>query len=167
MVPSSVSVVYTDDMVEVRADPHLRHAARLPALTGRHAQYSACMMNDELVEIDADSMAVARQFMLKPGAEHGMSGPPGGMAAGGTNGHDMGPPKPGDVGCSPTWAQPSADGRTALGGVQQGERHRGDRRRLVGAPPPHPGRRGDLQPGREPRTDGWSWGRTRRGSRCR
>jgi DNA-binding beta-propeller fold protein YncE len=71
------------------------------------------MMNDELVEIDADSMAVSRHFMLKPGAEHGMGGPPGGMAmAGGSNGHDMAPPKPGDVGCSPTWAQPSADGRT-------------------------------------------------------
>jgi DNA-binding beta-propeller fold protein YncE len=25
-------------------------------------------------------------------------------------GHGMEPPKPGDVGCSPTWAQPSADG---------------------------------------------------------
>jgi YVTN family beta-propeller protein len=78
-----------------------------------HRQYSACMMNDELVEIDADSMAVARRFYLKPGAEHAMSGPAGSMAAaGGTNGHDMGPPKPGDVGCSPTWAQPSTDGRT-------------------------------------------------------
>ena len=41
-----------------------------------------------------------------------MSDTNGGMAPGGTNGHDMGPPKPGDVGCSPTWAQPSTDGRT-------------------------------------------------------
>jgi YVTN family beta-propeller protein len=64
------------------------------------------MMNDELVEIDVDSMAVARRFYLKPGAEHAMSG------TNGTNGHEMGPPKPGDVGCSPTWAQPSTDGRT-------------------------------------------------------
>jgi len=66
------------------------------------------MMNDELVEIDADSMAVTRRFMLKPGAEHGMSGPdPMAMAD-----HTMAAPKPADVGCSPTWAQPSADGRT-------------------------------------------------------
>ena len=28
-----------------------------------------------------------------------------------TNSHGMEPPKPGDVSCSPTWAQPSADGR--------------------------------------------------------
>ena len=113
MVPSSVSVVYTDDMVEVRRIPTcvMPHGSRLSP-DGRR-QYSACMMNDELVEIDADSMAVARRFYLKPGAEHAMSGPAGSMAgAGGTNGHDMGPPKPGDVGCSPTWAQPSTDGRT-------------------------------------------------------
>jgi YVTN family beta-propeller protein len=109
MVPSSVSVVYTDDMVEVRRIPTcvMPHGSRLSP-DGRH-QYSACMMNDELVEIDADSMAVARRFYLKPGAEHAMRGMAG---AGGTNGHDMSPPKPGDVGCSPTWAQPSTDGRT-------------------------------------------------------
>ncbi len=112
MVPSSVSVVYTDDMVEVRRIPTcvMPHGSRLSP-DGRR-QYSACMMNDELVEIDADSMAVARRFYLKPGAEHAMSGTNGSMAPGGTNGHDMGPPKPGDVGCSPTWAQPSTDGRT-------------------------------------------------------
>jgi DNA-binding beta-propeller fold protein YncE len=52
--------------------------------------------------------------MLKPGAEHGMSDQPAGMASGsgGDGYHAMAPPKPGDVGCSPTWAQPSADGRT-------------------------------------------------------
>lgn len=110
MVPSSVSVVYTDDMVEVRRIPTcvMPHGSRLSP-DGRR-QYSACMMNDELVEIDADSMAVARRFYLKPGAEHALSGPVGG--ANGHDVHDMAPPKPGDVGCSPTWAQPSTDGRT-------------------------------------------------------
>jgi DNA-binding beta-propeller fold protein YncE len=29
-------------------------------------------------------------------------------------GHGMEPPKPGDVSCSPTWAQPSADGRSVF-----------------------------------------------------
>jgi DNA-binding beta-propeller fold protein YncE len=116
MVPSSVSVVYTDDMVEVRRIPTcvMPHGSRLSP-DGRR-QYSACMMNDELVEIDADSLAVARRFYLRPGAEHPMAGAPGGMEmaskAGATNGHDMAPAKPGDVGCSPTWAQPSSDGRT-------------------------------------------------------
>jgi DNA-binding beta-propeller fold protein YncE len=84
MEPSSVSVVYTDDMVEVRRIPTcvMPHGSRLSP-DGRR-QYSVCMMNDELVEIDADSMAVARRFALKSG----------------------------NVGCSPTWAQPSIDGRT-------------------------------------------------------
>ena len=113
MVPSSVSVVYTDQMLEVRRIPTcvMPHGSRLSP-DGRR-QYSACMMNDELVEISADSMAVSRRFMLKKGGEHGMTGPAETMAmSGGAGGHSMQPPKPGDVGCSPTWAQPSADGRT-------------------------------------------------------
>jgi DNA-binding beta-propeller fold protein YncE len=102
MVPSSVSVVWTDRMQEVHRIPTcvMPHGSRLSPDGTR--QYSACMMNDELVEIDAASMAVARTFMLKQGMEHAMSSPS----------HDMTPPKPGDVGCSPTWAQPSVDGRT-------------------------------------------------------
>ena len=45
-----------------------------------------------------------------------MSGPPGQRAAAGgsavrdMSGHGMETPKPGDVSCSPTWVQPSADG---------------------------------------------------------
>lgn len=113
MVPSSVSVVYAGDMLEVRRIPTcvMPHGSRLSP-DGRR-QYSACMMSDELVEIDADRMAVSRHFMLEPGAERGMSWAPGAMAkAEGSDGHDMRPARPGHVGCSPTWAQPSVDGRT-------------------------------------------------------
>jgi DNA-binding beta-propeller fold protein YncE len=113
MVPSTVSVVWTDQMQEVHRIPTcvMPHGSRLSPDGSR--QYSACMMNDELVEIDAARMAVARTFMLKKGMEHGMTGPPAGTAStSGAGGHDMTPPKPGDVGCSPTWAQPSRDGRT-------------------------------------------------------
>ena len=112
MVPSSVSVVAADEMVEV---------ARIQTCTMPHGsrinpqgtkQYSACMMDDVVVEIDTRTFAVARHFMLRAGAEHGMSGPPatGGASGHGAGGHGMDPPKPGDVGCSPTWAQPSASG---------------------------------------------------------
>ena len=99
MVPSSVSVVYTDDMVEVRRIPTcvMPHGSRLSPDGRRH--YSACMMNDVLVEIDTDRLAVSRHFMVAPGAEKGMDGPPSAMAMG-------------TVSCSPTWAQPSTDGRT-------------------------------------------------------
>jgi DNA-binding beta-propeller fold protein YncE len=112
MVPSSVSVVWTDRMQEVRRIPTcvMPHGSRLSPDGTR--QYSACMMNDELVEIDAARMAVARTFMLKKGEEHGMTGPIVANASmTGTDGHAMAP-RPADVGCSPTWAQPSADGRT-------------------------------------------------------
>src|SRR5678816_3156166 len=113
MKPSSVSVVYADDMAEVARIQTctMPHGSRLNRDGTRH--YSACMMDDALVEIDTRSMTVSRHFMLKKGAEHGSVG---GLAAmrmndaGAHAGHGMEPPKPGDVSCSPTWAQPSADG---------------------------------------------------------
>ena len=94
MVPSSVSVVATDEMLEVARIPTcvMPHGSRLNAQGTKH--YSACMMDDELVEIDTRSLAVSRTFLLRKGEEHGME-----------------PPKPGNVSCSPTWAQPTPDGR--------------------------------------------------------
>ena len=79
------------------------------------------MMDDALVEIDTATLKVSRHFILTKGKEMGMSGPPVDMrmpaSAPGTpaahhnmGGHGMESPKPGDVRCSPTWAQPSTDG---------------------------------------------------------
>jgi len=123
MVPSSVSVVSTATMTEV---------ARIQTCTMPHGsrinvqgtkQYSACMMDDMLVEIDTSTLRVARHFIVTKGKEMGMAGAPkiSGIEAGGsmsgmrmpmkdTGGHGMEPPKSGDNSCSPTWAQPSADG---------------------------------------------------------
>jgi len=108
MVPSSVSVVYTDQMLEVRRIPTcvMPHGSRLSPDGSR--QYSACMMNDELVEIDTRKLAVSRRFMLRKGEERGIDGAL--SAAGGApaahDGHGTVAPT-----CSPTWAQPSVDGR--------------------------------------------------------
>ena len=101
MVPSSVSVVATDEMVEVTRIPTcvMPHGSRLNPQGTKH--YSACMMDDMLVEIDTRKLAVARHFTLTKGQEHGMDGAP--MA------HPAGAPMA-PVTCSPTWAQPSADG---------------------------------------------------------
>ncbi len=98
MVPSSVSVVYTDKMVEVARIPTctMPHGSRINPQGTR--QYSACMMDDLAVEIDIRGMKVARHFMLAKGKEAGMEGAP---ASGMPHGA---------VTCSPTWAQPSADG---------------------------------------------------------
>jgi DNA-binding beta-propeller fold protein YncE len=116
MVPSSVSIVSTDDMVEVARVPTctMPHGSRVNARGTR--QYSACMMDDMAVEIDTRAFGVSRHFMVGKGKEMGMQGSP---AARGTSAtvasHDMGghgieAPKPGNVSCSPTWVQPSADG---------------------------------------------------------
>jgi len=77
-------------------------------------------MDDLLVEIDTQTLKVSRHFLLTKGHELGMVGPPATAkmkttAAGGMKHVDMGgqgmePPKPGDVSCSPTWAQPSTTG---------------------------------------------------------
>jgi DNA-binding beta-propeller fold protein YncE len=113
MVPSTVSVVYVDEMVEVArmSTCVMPHGSRLTAEGSKH--YSVCMMDDHLIEIDAQAMKVARHFMLKRGSEHGMAGPPGQHAGGGMSGgggHEMREPAAADASCSPTWAQPTADG---------------------------------------------------------
>lgn len=115
MVPSSVSVVSTDEMVEI---------ARITTCTMPHGsrinpqgtqQYSACMMDDMLTEIDTRSLEVSRHFMLARGKEMGMQGAPGAMAghAGHSTAgmsHDQAMAMASNVQCSPTWAQPSARG---------------------------------------------------------
>jgi len=128
MVPSNVSVVSTDPFIEVARIQTctMPHGSRLNPQGTKH--YSACMMDDAVVEIDTRTLAVARHFLLKKGAERGIAGAPSGIGrslaslgtgresgiAGDHAGHGMEPPKPGDVSCSPTWAQPSADGRSVF-----------------------------------------------------
>lgn len=106
MVPSSVSVVSTQTMTEVARIPTctMPHGSRLNAQGTK--QYSACMMDDTLVEIDTRALKVSRKFSLTQNHTH-MPGMPGMKD---TGGHGMEPPKPGDNSCSPTWAEPSANG---------------------------------------------------------
>jgi DNA-binding beta-propeller fold protein YncE len=116
MVPSDVSVVGVDDMVELTRIKTctMPHGSRLNAQGTKH--YSACMMDDMLVEIDVATFEVSRHFQLTRGKEMGMAGPPMAMASGpgahDMSGHGMATPAADDPGCSPTWAQPSTDGAT-------------------------------------------------------
>jgi len=98
MVPSSVSVVGTDDMLEI---------ARVETCTMPHGsrvnpqgtkQYSACMMDDQMVEIDTRTFGVARRFSVDKGKE------------GDDHSAHSAPRTAHTPSCSPTWAQPSADG---------------------------------------------------------
>jgi DNA-binding beta-propeller fold protein YncE len=111
MVPSSVSVVATGPMIEVSRIETctMPHGSRLSP-DGRR-QYSACMMDDLLVEVDAWGLGVARHFHLAPGREHGMSGAPADHGGHGAHGEAEGGHDPV---CSPTWAQPSADGSSVF-----------------------------------------------------
>jgi DNA-binding beta-propeller fold protein YncE len=120
-VRSSVSVVYGDQMVEVTRIPTciMPHGSRLNPLGTKH--YSVCMMNDDLVEIDTREFNVVRHFRLSKGKEEGLTGAPMAgvqMAGEAMTGHEMShgtePPKPGDISCSPTWAQPSANGSSVF-----------------------------------------------------
>ena len=112
MVPSSVSVVTPEDMTEIARIPTctMPHGSRLNADGTRH--YSACMMDEQLVEIDTATLKVSRHFILTKGREAGMSGAPMRMphadrASPSATGHGTEAPAAGDVSCSPTWAQPS------------------------------------------------------------
>lgn len=108
MVPSSVSVVYTPTSTEVARTVTctMPHGSRL-APDGLH-QYSACMMDDQLVEIDARTFQVSRRFGLAKGSE----GPiPADAVDTAHAAHQPGRPMA-PASCSPTWAQPSSDGRT-------------------------------------------------------
>jgi DNA-binding beta-propeller fold protein YncE len=109
MVPSSISVVATDQMIEVKriTTCTMPHGSRLNHAGTRH--YSACMMDDMLVEIDTSKFAVSRYFMLAPGKEMGMTGEPYPKFVASMGDHMEMTHKPV---CTPTWAQPSNDGST-------------------------------------------------------
>jgi DNA-binding beta-propeller fold protein YncE len=117
--PSSISVVAAGEMVEIARIPTctMPHGSRVNPAGTRH--YSACMMDDMLVEIDTATLKGTRHFVLTRGAERGVAGSP---AAPGSSrpavrphdlaGHGTEAPKVSPDVCSPTWAQPSADGTT-------------------------------------------------------
>jgi len=125
MVPSTVSVVFTPTNTEVAriVTCTMPHGSRVDPSGTR--QYSTCMMDDQLVEIDTRKFEISRRCSLAKGKEGPLPATSDEHA-----GHVMpatGAPKPvvdpADVGyagmkhdmapatCSPTWAQPSFDGR--------------------------------------------------------
>lgn len=132
MVPSSISVVYTPTLTEVAQVETctMPHGSRITP--DGIMQYSGCMMDDQLVELDTRTFAVARRFSLKKGQEgpltnamashagHDMSAMGSTASTGSTpaapvqmdmsQGHGMTMSST----CSPTWAQPSADGKVVF-----------------------------------------------------
>ena len=99
-VPSTVSVVDTEEMYEIEqvTTCTMPHGSRMSP-DGMH-NYSACMMDDQLVEMSTFSLEVTRRLNLVTGepvdepVAHGGGMGGSGMAA-----------------CSPTWTTLSGDGR--------------------------------------------------------
>jgi DNA-binding beta-propeller fold protein YncE len=115
MVPSTVSVVSTQTMTEIARIPTctMPHGSRLNGQGTK--QYSACMMDDMLVEIDTSTLKASRHFIVTKGREKGLDGPPKKEVTSSAThtmhgGHGSEAPKAGDVSCAPTWAEPSVDG---------------------------------------------------------
>jgi DNA-binding beta-propeller fold protein YncE len=113
MKPSSLSIVHAATMTEIARVPTCRmpHGSRLDRSGTRH--YSACMMDDLLVEVDPARRAVSRVFAVAPGNEGPapLSRLGGGSSGPGEASHGEHPTRAPSNACSPTWAQPSADGR--------------------------------------------------------
>lgn len=109
MEPSSVSVIYTPTHTEVARTVTctMPHGSRLDP--GGVRQYSTCMMDDQLVELDARTFQVARRFGLARGKEGPITVVAEAAAGERHAAHTAHPMVPAT--CSPTWAQPSADGR--------------------------------------------------------
>ena len=109
MMPSSVSIVSTDEMVEVArlTTCTMPHGSRLDPSGARH--YSTCMMEEALIEIDARSFEVRRHFILTPYVENSGWGRPPPMHA-----RHRPPGEPTRTFCSPTWATPSPDGTSVF-----------------------------------------------------
>jgi DNA-binding beta-propeller fold protein YncE len=126
MVPSSQSVIYTPTATEVKRviTCTMPHGSRIDP-TGKF-QYSGCMMDDQLVEIDTRAFKVSRRFSLAKGKEGPLPADDRGEMAAHLAKPVQNPNKPevdpADVGhgdmrmkmtpntCSPTWAQPSTTG---------------------------------------------------------
>jgi DNA-binding beta-propeller fold protein YncE len=139
MVPSTMSVIYTPTSTEIARPVTcvMPHGSRVTRDGLFH--YSACMMDDQLVEIDTRTFEVSRRFLVAKGKEGPLdkSVTMVGMAADAHAGHVMpgapakpvtAPVDPAQVGaaalgmkhdmtpntCSPTWAQPSVDGKVVF-----------------------------------------------------
>ena len=126
-VPSTVSVVDTELMLELAQVETctMPHGSRM-GVDGR-SHYSACMMDEQLVEMSTQSLQVTRRMDLISGAavpleadatstdhsEHGMA-----MGSGSGSQSDAGTGP--DV-CSPTWTTPHPDGRRLYVACNKGD----------------------------------------------
>lgn len=119
-VPSTMSVVYTPDVVEVAQIElcTMPHGARTHP-SGAFV-YTVCMMDDQLVEVDTRTFEVSRRFSVAADQEGPLP-----VTAGTATEHDShgeGESQRAPVTCSPTWAHPSTDGSYVYVACNGGDR---------------------------------------------
>jgi DNA-binding beta-propeller fold protein YncE len=120
-VPSTMSAAYGPELYEIEQIELcvMPHGARVSPSGNRI--YTVCMMDEQLVEVDAGRYEVARRFSVAEGSEgpiedHGdHAGHHGAHAGGGVMSHD-------DLGCSPTWASPHPEGDRVYVACNRGDR---------------------------------------------
>lgn len=107
MVPSSVSVVFLPDFVEVAQTDVgvMPHGSRISP-DGRF-QYTGLMMDDQLVEINTRNFHISRRFNVKVESEEPL---PVDYQASISRSHSVIEDHDENK-CSPTWSQPSEDGK--------------------------------------------------------
>ena len=124
-VPSTVSVVYTPDLVEVDQIPTCTMPHGLRISSDGLFLYSNCMMDDQLVEIDTRTFEVSRRFSVTKGSETALenyqirevlTGASGITRPSELMSNDM----PMTPSCSPTWAEPTPDGRSIFVACNKG-----------------------------------------------
>ena len=115
-VPSSVSVAFTPDMIEVEQVPTCTkpHGLRVGP-SGTHL-YTNCLMDDQMVEIDTRTFEVTRRFSVAVGEEGAIATD--WVADPLTHGPRRGPTNS----CGPTWAEPSIDGSKVFVACNAGDR---------------------------------------------
>ncbi len=120
MVPSTISVVYTPDMIEVDQIETctMPHGARLDA--DGDFLYSACMMDDQIVEVDTRTFQVARRFSVASGSEGPLPLALPDDAPGEHDGHMAAAASPAT--CSPTWVVPASRGPSLFVACNRGNR---------------------------------------------
>ena len=102
-VPSTISVIDLGSLVEIAqiTTCAMPHGSRLNASATRH--YSACMMDEQVVEIDARTLQVSRRLFVRPGHEQALS-------VDVTDAVGSAGPSSDGTRCGPTWVQVSPDG---------------------------------------------------------
>jgi len=126
-VPSTVSVVYTPDMVEVEQIETCVMPHGLRTAPDGSFVYSNCMMDDQMVEIDTRTFEVSRRFSVAKGKEGLLpeaaerSGHAGTLGGGSASEGDAADGGGVERSCSPTWAEPSPDGGSVFVACNMGD----------------------------------------------